>query len=138
MTRKVHISSLATSVSFPRSSSRCASSDIARSPAGVAAQPSPRIFATKLADIEVRAGCSFGILGKRKPMTGFSSLVIPFMIPASTATSISPDQNATIPNMVKHSVTASLDEASTASVISFTLPVSTPYTIPVNSIPPHK
>ncbi len=63
ITKNVHISSLAlrtypcfTYAVFPRSASSCASASIAFSPAGVAAQPSPSIFAIIFVDMYSAAG----------------------------------------------------------------------------------
>lgn len=111
---------------------------MARSPAGVAAQPSPRIFATKFVDIDANDGCFLGISGKRKCITGERSLVILSIMPALMAICIRPFQNDTMPSIVILSVIASLDEEITASVTACILPVKEAYRIPIKSIPPQR
>ena len=146
ITRKVHISLLAVLLSgmfcmYPglfRCDSRSARFSIARSPAGVAAHPRPRMFATKFVDIDVSEGCPLGIFGKRKRITGASILVILSIMPALMAISIRPFQKDTIPSIVMLRVMASFDEEITASVTACILPVKEPYKIPIKSIPPQR
>lgn len=143
MIKNVHISSLAIPFSLatplylphllPSSSSSRAS--IACSPAGVAAQPSPSIFAIMFVVMYSFALCSLGIFGKKKCITGEIAFDKFWMIPAFVAISISPTHNDITPTIVIHSVTASLDESSAAFVIFARFPCNVPYIIPMIIIP---
>ena len=140
--RKVHISLLATPRGAAffffalRSSSSKARSSIARSPAGVAAQPSPRMFDTQFKVICSFAGWSFGMFGNRKRINGRISLETDRIRPASFAISISPIQSPITPSIVMHSVTASRAESSNASDMAPTFPVRVPHITPINIILP--
>ena len=103
-----------------------ASSSIAFNPAGVAADPSPRIFAIIFAAIYSCALCPFGIPGKRKWINGFNFSDHFLISPAPLAISITPTQSAIIPVMVMHSVTASFADANAASVTACIFPVTAP------------
>ena len=105
-------------------------------PAGVAAQPSPRILLIILAAIYSSALCPFGTDGNKKARTGRSALVRASMIPAFFAIFISPVHIDMIPNMVIQSVTASFDESSAAVPTSPVFPVNAATIIPANSIIP--
>ena len=70
------------------SSSNLPSSSMARSPAGVAAQPRPRTLAMILVVMCSSAGCPAGSLGNKKRIIGRIFLEAPLMIPAFVAISI--------------------------------------------------
>src|SRR5574344_1494366 len=104
--KKVHMSILAVSSLLFNSFS----SFIADKPIGVAAHPSPIIFAIILDAIYSFALCSFGISGNKILMIGLKALVKPSIIPALRATCINPVHKDITPNMVIHNVIASLAE----------------------------
>ena len=129
--RKVHISLLAMPRlrtgpgrrAFLRSSSSFPSSSMAFSPAGVAAQPSPRKLAIKLVTMYSSEECPEGRFGKRKRMSGLSFREAWAMIPPFSAIFISPIHIERTPIIVMHKETASFDESMAAFVISGIRPV---------------
>lgn len=118
-----------------RSSSKCASSSIAFSPAGVAAHPSPRIFAIILVVIWSIEGWFEGRSGNKKRIKGSNFLEADLIIPDLAAISIIPTQNDIIPIIVMHRVIASLEASTAALVISGIRPVKAAYMIPIRIIP---
>ena len=144
--RKVHISLLA--IPFGRtvpgsrwlrlSSSNLPSSSMARSPAGVAAQPRPRTLAIILVVMCSSAGCPVGSLGNKKRMIGRIFLEAPLMIPAFVAISIRPTQKDMTPIIVMHKVMASLEESMAALVISGMRPVKAAKIMPISIMPAHR
>lgn len=80
--------------------------DIASSPNGVAALPSPKRFAVMFIDIAFIAGESFLSLGKRNRSTGESARLIILVSPDFSAMFIIPLQKVIIPISFKHSSTA--------------------------------
>ena len=99
---------------------------MAFSPAGVAAQPRPKILAITLVVIYSLAGCSRGSRGNMKFIKGAIARDARLMTPLLWAISINPTHNAIIPAMVIHSVTASPADSSAASVNSGSLPCKAP------------
>jgi len=120
------------------SSSKSARHSIAFSPAGVAAQPSPRIFDKKFSEIYLQASDSRGSLGNKNLITGRIFPESFSTIPDSCAIFISPDHIATTPAIEIHKVTASFPEDTAASVTVLKFPVRAPYIIPIRIIPLHK
>ena len=100
------------------SSSSFPSSSIAFNPAGVAAQPSPSIFAIIFVAIYCPAGCPSGRFGKRNLITGRIFFVSASMRPARSPIFKIPHQNDMIPSIVTPRVTASFAESSSPFVTS--------------------
>ena len=107
MARKRTIALLA----VPFSLFRVSSCSIARIPNGVAALPSPSMFADMLRIIALMAGWSGGIPGKRRFITGPRALAKRRIRPPSSATRIKPKKNAMTPTRPIASVTASRAES---------------------------
>ncbi len=101
-----------------RSSSSFPNSSIAFNPAGVAAQPSPSMFAIIFVAIYLPAGCPSGRFGKRNRITGRIFSVSASMSPALSPIFKIPHQNDMIPSIVTPSVTASFAESSSPFVTS--------------------
>ncbi len=80
--------------------------DIASSPNGVAALPSPKRFAVMFIDIAFIAGESFLSLGNKSRSTGESARLMILVSPDFSATFIIPLQKVMIPISFKHSSTA--------------------------------
>lgn len=112
-TRKAHIISEALPPPF---SSFC-SSRIALSPAGVAAQPSPRILAAILAAIYSLALWRGGMSGNNQWIKGYIVFAIFFIRPLFTAISIMPFQTPITPSIKIHKFTASVEDEIKLSVI---------------------
>src|SRR5690554_103332 len=104
--KRVHISQLAKSellLSF-------LSSLIAINPIGVAAQPSPNIFAIIFDAIYSLTTCPFGMPGKRRLITGLKAFVNDATSPHFFATCIIPVHMDIMPTIDMHRLTASLEE----------------------------
>ena len=125
-------------ISFRLLSSNSSRLSIAFSPAGVAAQPSPKIFAIILAAICSFATCPGGICGKRNLKTGFNFLDNPAITPPLSAIRISPIQKDITPVIVMQSVTASFAESSTAPVTAGIVPWNAENMTPDKIINAHK
>ena len=117
----------------PLSSARLS---IAEIPAGVAAQPSPKILATIFVEIWLSAGWFLGISGKRRPITGYIRFVRAPVMPDFSAIFIIPHHIDTIPHIVNAILTASFPDAITAFVNSETLPVRNETSTPIIIIDP--
>ena len=100
--RKVHIALEAT----PGRGLSVSRSRIARNPSGVAALPSPSMFAAMFMSIEPIAGCSGGTSGKRRRMIGRRPRAIRCTRPARSARRITPSQSAMMPIKPSAMVTA--------------------------------
>ena len=77
---------------------RLFSSFMALRPKGVAALPRPRILAEMFMIIALIAGCSAGISGKSRRISGASARAIERISPASCSTRIRPSQSAIMPS----------------------------------------
>lgn len=119
---------------FPLSASSLANSSIAFNPAGVQAQPSPKIFAIRFVEIYPLAGWSRGMFGNRKVMNGEIPLVIFAISPDFCAISIRPTHNDITPIIVIHKDTASPAESSAAFDTASIFPLKAPNTIPIKII----
>ena len=125
--RNIHIA--ADARPFSSRFSLC-SSFIAISPAGVAAHPSPRKFATKFVAIYFLAGCSRGTEGKRKSISGVSLAASRSIIPPRSAIFSTPDQTEITPAMASASSTAERPPLKIAPVTISILPRNAPVRIP--------
>ena len=139
MIRKVHISPLAVpsgtllayiGSALRRSSSSSFKSSMAFNPAGVAAQPSPRTLAMRLAEMEPTAGWPHGSSGNKKWINGVIFLVNASITPARSPIFKIPVQKDMIPSMVMHRLTASPADWKAASVTAWMFPLKLPYMIP--------
>ena len=85
---------------------------IASSPDGVAAQPSPNMFAVTFVHICLIAGCVLGISGNNIDITGMRSFVMLSIRPECSAILVNPHHKDIIPQVANEIVTASFAEFS--------------------------
>ena len=124
--RKTHISRLADLLPLLSLASSC----IAFSAGGVAAHPSPTIFAMMFVHIYSYAGCSGESLGNKNLMTGDIFDDHFFIRPVRSAIFIIPHHIVTIPSMVIQSETASLPASMIPAFTSSICPVRSAVIIP--------
>ena len=125
-------------ISFRLLSSNSSRLSIAFSPAGVAAQPSPKIFAIILAAICSFATCPGGICGKIGGENDAAGIDATAITPPLSAIRISPIQKDITPVIVMQSVTASFAESSTAPVTAGIVPWNAENMTPDKIINAHK
>ena len=113
--RNVHIAFDAT----PGRGLSVSRSRIARNPSGVAAFPSPSMFAAMFMSIEPIAGCSGGTSGKRRRMIGRKPAAMRCTRPARSARRITPSQSAITPIKPSAIVTAVFAPSKAPAVTSF-------------------
>ena len=124
--RNIHIAPVAR----PLSRFSFCSSFIAMSPAGVAAQPSPKKFAAKFAAMYCRARCPLGTEGNRKSISGVSFSARLSIMPPRSAIFSMPDQTATTPAIVNASSSALFPPVMTDRVTRSMRPRNAPVMIP--------